>query len=134
MNLSWRKKRKYFENLDFNLFSDNKMFWNSQESNNIMQTKRRKVITITMKNVQIRSIQSYWCHKTNKTASEKYKRHPNVLEIKEKTKIKNQFRFKPLISKDIKGITKDKKNTQKDDFPVKGIKGNIIYFSIIRNI
>ena len=31
MNLSWRKKRKYFENLDFNLFGDNKMFWNSQE-------------------------------------------------------------------------------------------------------
>ena len=61
----------------------------THKSNNIMQTKRRKVITITIKNVQIRSIQSYWCHKTNKTASEKYKRHPNVLEIKEKTKIKN---------------------------------------------
>ena len=58
VNLSRRKKRKYFENLDFDLFSDDKMFWNSQESNNITQTKRRKVITITMKNVQIRSIQS----------------------------------------------------------------------------
>lgn len=44
--------------------------------------------------------------------------------------------------KDIKEIKKDintkkpptKKNTQKGDLPVKVIKGNIIFFSIIKNI
>ena len=62
-----------------------------------------------------------------------------------KSKIQNWFYFKHLISKDIKDIKeikKDintkkpptKKNTQKGDLPVKVIKGNIIFFSIIKNI
>ena len=45
VNFSRCKKREYFENLDFDLVSDNKMFWNSEKCKNITLTKGRIAIT-----------------------------------------------------------------------------------------
>lgn len=55
-------------------------------------------------------------------ATEKCKRHPSILKIKEKNKIQNQFRLKHVTSKQVKRIIKDiehQKPTQKGDTQLK---------------
>lgn len=68
-------------------------------------------------------------------ATEKCKRHPSILKIKEKNKIQNQFRLKHVTSKQVKRIIKDiehQKPTQKGDIPVKVTKENILIFIFSR--
>ena len=99
MNLKRRNNRDYFENLDFNLVSDNKIFWNPENFNNITITKGRiviaddgkrtntfnntliiKIIVIPVNEDLLENIKNI--DSTILATTEKYKRHLDVLEIK----------------------------------------------------
>ena len=99
MNLKRRNNREYFENLDFNLVSDNKIFWNPKNFNNITITKGRivhaddgkrtntfnntliiKIIVIPVNEDLLENIINI--DSTILATTEKYKRYLDILEIK----------------------------------------------------
>ena len=67
-------------------------------------------------------------------AIEKYKRHPSMLKIKKKVRVKNYFDFKHIDDKKMAEVLKDlnaKKAKQENDIPIKLIKENIELFSSV---
>ena len=135
VNLLKREKRRYYNNLDLNIFKDNKVFWKrikplfSEKSKNLPKnisivdggtlfTDKKKVaeklnnfFIEAVKNLDIEHVEGnddepFLSNDIDEIISY-YESHPSVLKIKENVNVENNFAFSDISSHDFESMIKD---------------------------
>ena len=130
VNLLRKEKKKYYNNLDLNIFEDNKKFWQRikplfSDKNNVLQkniiiVENDKVIsdkvevaeklnTFFIEAVESLEIETFTPENNDSMYTEsieelvkKYESHPSILKIKENVILENKFKFNDMTSYDFK--------------------------------
>ena len=147
-NLLNREKKKYFNNLDLNIFNDNKTFWQRIEplfsdkkggkqskiiiiendivytENQVIAEKLNNYFTDVIDNLNIDDIIS----RDIDSIVKRYESHPSIIKIKQNVTIKSKFKFDNVTTDNIKDeISKlnSKKASISNDIPANILKENM---------